>query len=756
MTKAAKIIGFLFFAYGTNAIARPVCEGAGRDANIFWAGVEHDSFDFNHRNPFGAVPNNIHEVKIRLRTCENDVDTVRIRIWDDFLDRESWIEMRSEQLSSDPVLGPIRYFYADIPVPHFPTILYYMFELRDGSDTDYYADDDVRQFGGGTGQMIETYNDSKSYQLTVYDHNFKVADWLQGATIYQIFPDRFNNGDLTNDPVTGMDWIYGFRARKHEWVDELCDPRSSLCPDEYPNQFYGGDLDGITAKLDYLASFGVSVIYMNPITQAPSNHNYDVQDYFKVDPYFGTNEAFQRLTREAAQRGIQVVVDGSFNHTSVDHPFFDYFNRWDDMGRLINGVGPGNDDGSGACESPTSPYRSWYYLPDIGSPALTENRRNLVMCPRTGSNEISEAPSSFEAWFQYYTLPKLRTRNPDVRSYFFEDNGNSVAPFWIKQGASGWRLDVAGDVDPGATIDPQNPFWEGFRKAIQRVKPDAVMIGEDWGDGSPMLLGRELDTVMNYRFRSALLDWMFDRCFGPGCYDTRFEDNDSRPSTVIGAITPIRESRLELRLKSIQEDYPRESWLSAVNMLGSHDTNRIMFLLKKISNDDNEVAIKKYKFLVAFQFMYPGAPSVYYGDEAGVFCPGKWDGTQWQDDPYNRCPYPWPELGRPQNQEIMTLHKKLGQIRRQFSGIRQGDYQSLIANDRSRVFAFSRRLNGQHLIAVFNRSPEPSTIFVPLHKFRPTDTAVTDLMTQQTYPIVNGEVLLEKVEGLGFKILLVH
>ncbi len=696
------------------AWGRP-CDLALQDGNVLWEGVRHDSFSQDYRRPFGAVTDRQDIIQLVLETCRNDVTSVQLRVWNDVSDTEAWLQPTRKQDSYDATRGPITRHVFDLAVPQYPTLLYYLFALRDGDDEDFYGDDDPRFQGGGLGKMTDLRDDFLSYQITVYSHTFRVPQWLQGAVVYQVFPDRFANGDLSNDPIQGQDWIYGRTVRKLEWDQPLCDPRTAACFDEHSNQFYGGDLAGIIAKLPYLRRLGVSVLYMNPIMQAPSNHHYDVQNFFAVDPYLGSLKDFQQLTAAARLQGIRVLVDGSFNHTSSDHPFFDYYSRWDRDGVLIHPEGSGFDDGSGACESPLSPYRTWYFLPDKGSPALGDDRRSLYRCPRGAVNEAAEQRLTYESWFGFHTLPKLRTSSTDVQQYFSGNSTEGVGPFWLKHGASGWRLDVAEDVDAGPAREPGNSFWENFRDALRRVTPDAVMVGEEWGDGSHLLLGHELDTVLNYRFRTAVLGWLADTCKGRGCKDGQiFIDNDSNDNSVLGPIRPLSESAMLHQLQSIQEDYPPASWAAAFNLLGSHDTNRLGFLLEKISGGNAELRQRKQELVAIFQYAFPGSPATYYGDEIGIDCPGRYHNGTWQDDPYNRCTFPWDQVGSPRQPPLLALYQDLGTLRRTWSALRHGTFQVLHVNDVQRTMAFARVLGDQTIVAIFNRSDQLQDVNVDI------------------------------------------
>jgi len=723
---------------------------------VSWAGLKHNTFFQTYRAPFGAVPTNNEKIRIRFRTCANDVNSVKIRIWDDFKDQEIWTEMYPVKTSLVKNLGEVLYWETYIQTPKYPTILYYTFAIQDGNDTDFYVDDDIKFLSGGIGTPSNSRQNMRGFQITVYDKDFFVPNWLKGAFIYQIFPDRFRNGSSDNDPVTGGDWIYGLTAKKKDWKEPICDPRGILpnaCINEYHNIFYGGDLDGITQKLNYLKTLGVNAIYLNPIFESPSNHLYDTTNYKKIDPYFGTMENFTFLVKEASNLKIKIILDGVFNHTSADHPFFDYYSRWNKKNQLTSPQGPGTiDDGSGACESAASQTRNWFFIPHFASRAMDDG--TPATCPKMGVNEPNETTSTYEAWFSYFSIPKINTFNPEVRNYFYK-NKNSVAPFWIKMGASGWRLDVAGDIDSGLTNNPANTFWEEFRASTRRINPNTVVIGEEWGDASPWLLGNEWDSTMNYRFRSALLDWLFDSCSGAGCYSGRvFEDNDSNSHTFSGGINAISETTLNHRLKSIEEDYPPQAWYAMMNLLGSHDTNRILFLLKKISNENTRIAKQKLLLLTTFQFTYPGSPTIYYGDEVGINTNGVWDGATWQDDPYNRTPYPWQDMGQRSDHDIIKHVRKLAWLRSHYSVLRSGNYKTILTDNIDRIFAYSRFTNNDLAIIALNRSHTPKTKSIDLENI-PDGTIFMEALSGKNYS-VNNDIITLTLSGLGFAILIRH
>ena len=367
----------------------------------------------------------------------------------------------------------------------------------------------------------------------------------------------------------------------------------------------------------------------------PSNHKYDTADYMVIDPDFGTLADFQELTSKAETHGIKVILDGVFNHTSSDSTYFDRYSRYDAAGNLTS-AGVGTDDDSGACEAGSSSFYPWFYFPDIGTPG--KDNGVTVYC----NNGSGNAPQTYEAWYGYSSLPKLKANSTPVRQLIWSNGTSSVGPYWVSQGADGWRFDVGGDVDPGLTNDLSNDYWEGFRTAVRAVDSQTLTLGEEWGDSSAWLLGNEWDSVMNYRFRSALLSWLATGCTGNGCSGGVFQENDSNSASSSGAISTISPSLFNARLRSIAEDYPPMALQAMMNLEGSHDTNRVRFLLKKVNNDNDGAAVQRMKEWWLFSFTYPGAPTLYYGDEIGLNHDGVWDSSTWQDDPYNRVPFPWP------------------------------------------------------------------------------------------------------------------
>ena len=366
--------------------------------------------------------------------------------------------------------------------------------------------------------------------------------------------------------------------------------------------FYGGNLAGVRKKLAYLKSLGVSAIYLNPVFEAPSNHKYDTADYHCIDPMFGDNREFAELCREAAGMGIRIILDGVFSHTGSDSI---YFNE------------KGNYESLGAFQSQDSPYFRWY--------------------------KFREWPHDYECWWGIKVLPEVNELEPSYLDFVIRGE-NSVVEYWHEKGISGWRLDVADELP--------DEFIQMFRTKLKALNPEAVLIGEVWEDASnkisygrrrDYLLGGELDSVMNYPFRAIAVDFML------GLQDAE---------------------RTHLALMTLAEHYPLPYFYGAMNLIGSHDVPRILTVMRErlpewMSDGDKDgLAVRRLKLLMLWQMTFPGVPSVYYGDEAGV-----WGGA----DPENRSTYPWGE----ENRDLLDWAREMAALRRAYDVFRTGSWISL-------------------------------------------------------------------------------
>ncbi|CAN5238266.1 alpha-amylase family glycosyl hydrolase [soil metagenome] len=686
-------------------------DGASHDNDIWWADLGHDSRDTLYRSPSGPVVAGT-SVNLRLRAASGDLTAARVRVWDDRNDTQSILPMT---LVADD--GEHEWWQATVSSSQ-PTIFWYRFIAIDGTATAYYEDDAARTGGRG-----ETFGGSPDYswQLTVYDPAFETPDWVKNAVIYQIFPDRFRNGDAANDPDQ-PEFFYEetptvWRSYGSDWNTPICDPRDAAgdCPGVYSQNFYGGDLAGITQRLGYLSDLGITALYLNPIFDSPSNHKYDTTDFTQIDPAFGSQADFETLATEANALGIRLILDGVFNHSSSDSLYFDRYERYASVG---------------ACESATSPYRDWYYF--------------SAVAPGTGpcvGDDGTAGGADYESWFGFDSLPKLNAGHAEVRDFFYAGGANAVGPYWMTW-ADGWRLDVAGDVDPGLTNDPANDYWEGFRAAVRAANPEAYIVGEEWGVATAWTLGAEWDATMNYQLSSALLSFF---------RDTPFVDNDHNSGSSAGVLNPISASQLAERILNLQERYPPEAFQALMNLLGSHDTNRPLFMLDhNASQNDRSLyenpsydwsdAISRLRGVALLQATLPGAPTVYYGDEVGLVAPPTYDGATWQDDPYNRIPYPWlDESGTPyyahlQSEEgqaqLLDPYTLLLNTRNSHPALRTGSLDVLLADDAAMTFAFGRKMadHSDAAVVVVNRSDTDQPVALDVAGYLPVGAQFTDVL----------------------------
>ncbi len=736
-------------------VARPT--QAAIDCNIWWGQVLHDTFDANYRSIVGPTTPNT-TVKLRLRVAQGDINSARVRVWNDRTNVETYYPMAWDGgFDNDPTTYD--WWYADVAVGTQPTILYYFFELNDDNDgnpnngscdQDFYVDDDVKFYGGGYGAVSDNYDDTRSFQITVYDSAFSVPSWMQQGIVYQIFPDRFRDGATNNDPAAGRFFyneaggaIVRSNDAQGDWNTKICDPRNLVAPTcngAYSNNFYGGDLQGITDKINqgFFDNLGVSVLYLNPIFRSPSNHKYDTADYLAIDPDFGALSDFQAFATAAHNHNIKLILDGVFNHTSSDSTYFDRYLRYDASGALTSPNGIGADDNSGGCEAGGSPYYAWFYFPDVGNAGKDGN--TTIYC----NNGASDAPQTYEAWYGYSSLPKLQANSTAVRDLIWNNGTSSVGPYWTQQGADGWRFDVGADVDSGLTNDAANDYWEGFRSAVRNVKSDTLTLGEEWGDASAWLLGNEWDSVMNYRFRSAMLAWLFTGCSGTGCTGgTSFAENDSNQSSSSGAISYVSPSQFNARLRSIQEDYPPMAWKAMMNLPGSHDTQRVRFLLKKINNDNDGAAAQRMKEWWLFAFTYAGAPTLYYGDEVGLTQDGVDASGTYQDDPYNRVPYPWDDTPgdiTADTTNLLPFARKMASLRLAYPALQDGDVQhGILIDDTNKLYGFARANNSQAALIVLNRDSN-------------AHNATLTGLNAAPYNLADGAALYDAIEGNSYTV----
>lgn len=476
------------------------------------------------------------------------------------------------------------------------------------------------------------------FRLLVYAPEFHPPAWLAGATMYHVFVDRFCR-DANAPPVKpgaklNPDWRHGIP----EFAAKNGDPLEN-------RTFFGGTLDGVTEQLDRLREYGVTVLYLSPIFDARSNHRYDTGDYETVDPAIGGDAAFDRLIAAAHARGMHVILDGVFNHTGDDSR---YFNRY------------GTYPTVGAYQSPQSPYARWY--------------------------SFRHFPDDYACWWGIPILPKLNQSDPDCRRYFTAPGG--IIARWLTRGADGWRLDVADEL-PDAFLDE-------LRQVAKQVSGgEAAVIGEVWenaadkiayGHRRRYLRGGQLDSVMNYPFRNAVLELLSRRDVG----------------TFVRTLTEIYAS------------YPREVCDSLMNLLGTHDTARILTVLGdptggdgksnaelsalRLSPDARKRAVALLRIASTLQYTVYGFPSVYYGDEAGL---------EGYHDPFCRRPYPWGD-----EDPVLTAHYRLlGRFRAAHPALCGGDFRFLYVTDTA--FLYERAGGDDRVLVAVNVGNAPASVPVP-------------------------------------------
>lgn len=480
------------------------------------------------------------------------------------------------------------------------------------------------------------------FQLTVYDEHYETPDFLKGGVMYQIFPDRFcksgkEHDNVPNDRVLRNDWggtpYYRPDHNGHVWN----------------NDYFGGDLDGIIQKLPYLNDLGVTCIYLNPIFEAHENHRYNTANYRKVDPLLGTNQDFARLCSEAARYGISVILDGVFSHTGADSIYFNKFGRYPE---------------NGAFNTPESPYYKWYCFHNY--------------------------PHSYEAWWGIDTLPNVHENEPEYTDYICGRGG--VLEYWMSQGAAGFRLDVADELP--------NEFLEHLHDCVKGYDNDKIVIGEVWEDASNKeaygekrryLLGGQLDSVMNYPFRTAIMRYM------GGCSPFEFREC----------------------IMTILENYPKPTVDVLMNFVSTHDIERAITVLggepangrgkdwmaeRRLTPQQYEIGKKKLKCAMALQFFLPGVPSIYYGDEAGL------DGY---GDPFNRRCFPWGH----EDFDLISYTQNLSRIRKMSKVFIDGRLKFLTLSNDYIIFARYHEHDRKAMVIAVNRSDHDIVIDVDHEDF---------------------------------------
>lgn len=488
---------------------------------------------------------------------------------------------------------------------------------------------EIRHAGGGIGRIAR---EGGEWQLTVYDPAVRTPEWIRGGVLYQIFPDRFfaagTHGAAAEGQVLREDW-----GGEPMWE-----------PDERGRirtyDFFGGDLQGVRQKLPYLASLGVRCIYLNPIFKAHSNHRYDTGDYEQIDPLLGDEEDFRALCSAAHEMGIRILLDGVFSHTGDDSRYFNKYGHYNSVG---------------AYQSTASPYAGWY--------------------------KFTCWPDSYESWWGIDILPEVREQEPSYQQYIA-----SVARKWLSLGADGWRLDVADELP--------DDFLDMFYKTVKSEKPDAYILGEVWEDASckvsygtrrRYLMGGQMDSVMNYLFAKAILQFL----------------------TTAGA-----EAFMDTVL-TVLEHYPPYSIHTLMNHIGTHDTARALTLLAadtpfdrerwrsgsgRLTGALREKGLRLLRCAALLQYTLPGVPCVYYGDETGM---------EGGEDPFNRGCMDWTKADAP----LTDYYRQLGALRQSHACFAAGEFIPVSAT--LGCVCYARQTADSRVLVIVNRNDHPIDYYLP-------------------------------------------
>ena len=502
-----------------------------------------------------------NELVIRIRTAKKDIKKCTVIYWSRTTP-ETKKEIILECVQSDELFD---YFETTIKFSKVARYQKYYFSLMDNTGERYYY---------SVNGFCNVVPEDGYFEYLYANENdvIKVPEWAKGTIYYQIFPERFCDGNRYNNETNYMPW--GSEPTREN--------------------FMGGDLAGIHQKIPYLKELGVECLYLNPIFEADFNHKYATTDYFKIDPIFGTNDEFKKFVDACHNANIKVVLDGVFNHTGI------HFKPFEDV--LNNGK--------------KSQYYNWFHI---------------------NADEIHISHNDYECVGAYKFMPKLNSSNSEVRKFILK-----VLNYWIENyGIDGWRLDVADEVD--------STVWREARCFLKEKYPDILLIGETWGYGDKLLVGNQLDSVMNYMFRDAVRDYFAKEIIDVETFD--------------------------YRINHMLAGYKKETNQIMYNLLDSHDTERFLTMCNE--------NINKMKLAVAFQMLFIGSPAIYYGDEIGL--------TGLNDPDCRKCMI-WDDT---QNLELKNWYKKWIKIRNEHLEIRKGSFKTVFVDNDKEVYAFARQLGNE-------------------------------------------------------------
>lgn len=601
--------------------------------------IIHHARDLSYRRPFGAVSCDTYvDIYVEVKDQLDEVDFILLNYaygLKDFTEGKIMMQPHEDDIEHRPGR-----YHARLRSPGLPCLLFYWFEIRRQDKSVLYGsrntDDSSEAILTPKAPRYQAHVSHLPlpFQITVYEKDFKINDCFAGKIMYQIFPDRYNRGSNFSFDKMKQAHTTDQRIFHEDWHAEV--DIEGKEPEGYKAlDFFGGSLQGIEERLDYISELGVKILYLNPIFSARSNHRYDTADYMNVDPVLGSNADFEQLCNKAAKRGMHVILDGVFSHTGADSIYFNKYGHYPEKGAFQS-----------LLDKSYSPYFSWY-------------------------NIHQDAESiTYDSWWGFEDLPAVQENDLTFRDFILGPEG--VIRTWLRRGASGFRLDVSDELPDSFLIE--------LRRVAKDENPDALILGEVWEDASNkvsygsyrnFLLGHTHDNIMAYPFRQAVLEF-----FGGH----------------------IRADVFNNKLETIRENYPPAAFYTSMNLLGSHDTTRFMTAIAgdpdpgtreyqrqlRLSDAQRQTGMKLL-YLATFLLMtYPGMPSIYYGDEIAM------EGYR---DPFNRRTFDWSK----RDAEIRLRLSELTQLRVDCQLLQTGFYETISAS--GSLFMFKRYLeNGRDIL----------------------------------------------------------
>lgn len=741
--------------YGVMAPGEPV-SAAATDNNVEWDGVFSDT-TAQFVSPMAVKVG--QSVTLKLRARASDLTGVVARIWLSGPNQEQRLNMTRTAPG-----GRFDLWSVSLTVPTGTTQIYYRFELTDGTDTDYYdagASTDAWTVRG----MSDAYRgDDYNFRVRV---DFDTPAWSKEAVAYQVFPDRFYDGDSSNNKLFPDDcfWYLDYAPALGTapecaayTVPQAANGYAKNCevhdawneaPNGGPCDFFGGDLQGVTTKLGYIKDLGVTQLYLNPVFRSPSNHKYDTMDYEEVDPRFGSNAAMESLVSAASSAGLYTVADGVFNHGSdLGRQYNGYLNYAYNNG-TITGVDAypsvcGAWESSFAKSCTSSPYSDWFKI-WTGTDQYDVDR----------DGNKSEAAAHTCGWYGFEFMPDFDYKsnavapNSGPRTWLYGGTSagtktgaeSSIAGKWLMDGGKlssgidGWRLDVpdnagyftnstSGDCSK-ADNDPS--IWSGFRTATKTIGQSRLIIGEIWTDAS---VNRNtdytgvFDGVMNYHFFGMPMS-----CFltGTGVHNDPNECVDSYAALTLGKSASV--DALDAHLATQRRVYPAAFYMSSWNLLSSHDTSRFA---SRANGDAG-----KYKTAVLFQATLPGAPMLYYGDEVGVTGANNEQG---------RATFPWTSLDNSTSTQAVLREyvRSLMCVRKSYPALSTGSFITLWTNNAEKTYGFGRWDGNDQVAVAINTDGVTRTIRLAVERLDQAEGAkLVDVLTGTSYTVASGSVTLQ-------------